>query len=488
MLNDRLAEIDLAVREMSKSFGALRDELTSSDLLLQRPRLQQGLQRLAEKSDALVRLSAGPINSQPLSELKSSSSDAEDVKGIIHGTDESEGTSSLPDVSSDVIGGSPDEFNALYSSTSNTSIGGDDFVNNTNSHHQRAKVAGMGMTTLSPYNQMLQAPVPPTTYSFLESSFSCRLRRHYLEYSYRLLSDPRADPRDVLRVFCFSLGFRSRPTMLDRFQTALSRSKIDDHRTATPSNNSNNSSFPIAIPPTYHIGNAGTHFPQNRDQQAYPLSKFIGPWPFHLADIPHEKSSIDELQLSRGITGEWFDANDIEGYLHSMGVPIDAQSSFVAVPSPPSSLSEASSSPPAPSSIIDPFASSTTNSIPIDPSISANGAFESSFNIGMDVDLDMNMNMNMNMDFLAAMAEPEKLSSQPGFAEYPFSSMSAAIPPGAMPFTADDNNIKSNININTNNNYNYNNTSTRILDVAVFIDREHSLPPIPYPKKKKQPC
>lgn len=88
--------------------------------------------------------------------------------------------------------------------------------------------------------------------------------------------------------------------------------------------------------PFFHIGGAGMHYPR-KDQQGnpiyppnmHPAVKAFGPIPFYLAETPHEKKSVDDLLAAIGFDGEWFDSNDVEGFLREKGIFLDGHSSFV---------------------------------------------------------------------------------------------------------------------------------------------------------------
>jgi hypothetical protein len=456
---------------MSKTFGSFRDELVSSGVLLQHLGMKQSLQRLAEKSDALVTLSRADSSGKSPDVEADADADV-DVDVDAEGVD-SASTSSVPDAATilpTVIGDSP-EYNALYASTNAPFASPLPYQPAAASMEMISSSSLPSLPSLYPHNQQpsLPAQLPlPTSYSFHESSFVRRLRRHCMEYGYRLLSDTRTDPREVSRMFRFSLGFRNCETMLARFCAALSRSNIDDRYTQT---SGDNSIAHVSIPPYYHVGNAGTHFPPSNPSsssspmnsssstETYPVSKFIGPWSFHFADLPHNKTSIEELLVSKGMGGEWFDANDVDGYLKAMGISIDAHSAYVTVPGPsiedaaessgsssgnsptsfPSSQSQSQSQPQ--SSIgmpIDPFLDSSTSAS------STNGNTALQFSL---FDIDMNINID---DLLAPLPESEK----PFQPEYPLNMQSFD------PFTPN----------NTTNNTKQN--TPRILDVERFLDRK----------------
>ncbi|KAF3391036.1 hypothetical protein DPV78_011359 [Talaromyces pinophilus] len=366
-LSKRLSELDAAIRDMNTSVGNFRDELMGSGLLLQHSPLTYGLQKLVHKSDALVKLSAGneeyeSANTSPMDETVSNNSSSLEAGDALFVDQSPEITENL------------DKFNfPLYSSTDNTSSINFDslfqgyeldavqqpqqapttLTENANTQLVPSSFAEPfpqdltnTNTNSSSWLQHNTIP-PPSTYSFHESSFARRLRRQCAEYGYRVLTDPNSDPKDVIRIYRFSLCFKNKDALVDRFWKAITSS--------SPSSSSTTSATPAAA---YTLGNAGIHYPRPQQPipettlssptELYPISKFIGPWAFHQAEAPHEFTSIDEIVSARGMAGDWFDSNDVEGYLREKGIQVDTQASFVTlpddVPSPPLPSSSSSSS------------------------------------------------------------------------------------------------------------------------------------------------
>ncbi|EEA18825.1 hypothetical protein TMatcc_010631 [Talaromyces marneffei ATCC 18224] len=352
-LSKRLSELDASIREMNTTVGSFRDELMSSGLLLQHTSLTYGWQRLVQKSDALVKLSAAnqeyeSANTSPMDETASSNSSSFGVSDALFVDQPLDITENL------------DEFNfPLYTSNDNaSSINFDSLFQSydlgTVQQPQQAPTTLTGNTDLqlvpsSIAESFPQDPIntnttvwlqpstitPPATYSFHESSFAGRLRRQCAEYAYRLLTDPNTDPKEILRTYRFSLCFKNKQALIERFWKAI---------TAPPSSASDIGTTTGAA--EYTVGNAGFHYPLQQPtsnpqttttttpppRELYPVSKFIGPWPFHQADAPHDFTSINEVISARGMVGEWFDSNDVEGYLREKGIQVDTQASFVTLP------------------------------------------------------------------------------------------------------------------------------------------------------------
>lgn len=190
----------------------------------------------------------------------------------------------------------------------------------------------------------------PLTYSHNESSLARRLARQCAEYGYRLLTDPNTDPKDILYTYRFSLSFRSKQALTERFWNAITSAALTPN--AVPSSKSSTNTS-LSTSPRYTLGNAGMHYsrplPANQATTSpatttapvtalYPFSKFIGPWAFHQAAAPHDCTTLEEIVATRGMGGEWFDSNDVEGYLREKGIYVDTYASFVTLPE--SSVSE----------------------------------------------------------------------------------------------------------------------------------------------------
>ncbi|KUL86802.1 hypothetical protein ZTR_04848 [Talaromyces verruculosus] len=358
-LSKRLSELDAAIRDMNTSVGNFRNELMGSGFLLQQSPLTYDLQSLVQKSDALVKLSAGneefeSANTSPMDETVSNNSSSLEAGDALFVDQSPEITENL------------DEFNfPLYTSTDNTSSINFDslfqgydlhsvqqpqqapttLTENTNTQLVPSSFAEPFLQDLTNTNtnstSWLQHNTipPPSTYSFHESSFARRLRRQCAEYGYRVLTDPNSDPKDVIRIYRFSLCFKNKDALIDRFWKAIT------------SSSSTTSATPAAA---YTLGNAGIHYPRPQQPipettlssptELHPITKFIGPWAFHQAEAPHEYTSIDEIVSARGMAGDWFDSNDVEGYLREKGIQVDTQASFVTLPDDVPSSSSSSSS------------------------------------------------------------------------------------------------------------------------------------------------
>jgi hypothetical protein len=172
----------------------------------------------------------------------------------------------------------------------------------------------------SPPPALLRSPtksmtIPsPYTYSFQETTFARRLQRAALERGFHLLSNAELRPAAFNRVFKLSLLYHSREKLLAKFRKALTNTSEEPLETLQT--------------PFIHLGGAGLHYNTGRVRNGYTVT----PGPLYQqarlesADSPGVTVDID-LDLNE-YEGQWFDSNDVEGYLEEKGIRIDPQSTF----------------------------------------------------------------------------------------------------------------------------------------------------------------
>jgi hypothetical protein len=154
----------------------------------------------------------------------------------------------------------------------------------------------------------------PYTYSFQETTFARRLQRAALERGFHLLSNADLRPAAFNRVFKLSLLYHSREKLLAKFRKALTNTSEEPLETLQT--------------PFIHLGGAGLHYNTGRVQNGY----IVKPGPLYRqarlesADSPGVSLDID-FDLNE-YEGQWFDSNDVEGYLEEKGLRIDPQSTF----------------------------------------------------------------------------------------------------------------------------------------------------------------
>ncbi|CAG8248906.1 unnamed protein product [Penicillium nalgiovense] len=165
----------------------------------------------------------------------------------------------------------------------------------------------------------------PDSYSFLESSFTRRLKRSSLEHAFRIFSDMRSDPLEVFRIFRLVPCFRDRAKMYPYFRDLVTSER--------------GNSLEIYTLPFYCIGGAGTHY-ATKDGEGNPIypskmrhpRRILGTLP--MSGIPGDQNSVYQTQSHLelcGFGGQWFDCRDVEGYLRERGVDLDGPGSFPTV-------------------------------------------------------------------------------------------------------------------------------------------------------------
>lgn len=160
----------------------------------------------------------------------------------------------------------------------------------------------------------IKALAAPYTYSFQESTFARRLQRASIERAFHLVTSAETRPSVFLRVFRLSLLYHTRETLQVKFRRALSKTTEEPLETFQT--------------PFIHLGGAGTHYNTGRIRNGYivkpgALQKHATlestESPGALMDIDFDMSEYE---------GEWFDSNDVEGYLNEKGLYINPQSTF----------------------------------------------------------------------------------------------------------------------------------------------------------------
>ena len=165
---------------------------------------------------------------------------------------------------------------------------------------------------------------PPKSYNFHESSFARRLMRSALERAYRLLIKPSLDGDNIFRYAKCTFTWSNQERCFAMIQQALAN-------TAQESLENWNA-------PLLHIGDAGLHYPRTGiDAGASPPPGWdarapIGPHPYVQATTPVDQSlSAEQVAHLFGLDGEWFDSSDVECYLRTKGLFLNAHSSFVEI-------------------------------------------------------------------------------------------------------------------------------------------------------------
>jgi hypothetical protein len=166
-----------------------------------------------------------------------------------------------------------------------------------------------------------QSQLPlPSTHSYHEFSFARRIQRGAIEMGLRLITT--ADPSDkrYQRVFGFSLLYESKEAIearLKRLHNTSTKETLQEWRA-----------------PFVHVGGSGTYYPMHEsDVNGELIPKFrtgysMGPFSSQVSQV--QDLLDDDMKCSLpGFEGEFFDPNDVEGYLRGRGLDIPPAADFV---------------------------------------------------------------------------------------------------------------------------------------------------------------
>ena len=165
----------------------------------------------------------------------------------------------------------------------------------------------------------------PYTFSFQETTFARRLLRASLEKAYHLLTDPRANPEVIHKVFRFSFCYSRSKTVTDQLRARLMRTK--------------NESLEYWEAPRWHLGGAGLHYSRAPlDGNSQPPARWwaaqpMGPSrPFDDVETPAAAARDPELLAKlTNADGMWLDPSDVEHYLRTKGLFLDGHSSVAEI-------------------------------------------------------------------------------------------------------------------------------------------------------------
>lgn len=168
----------------------------------------------------------------------------------------------------------------------------------------------------------------PSSYSIQETSFARRLLRQSLESAFRLMTNPNSFRRDVLRLCKFTFFFSKSQRIIEHLQALMLRTARED--------------LELWEAPQLHLGGAGLHYPRvgldgidSSPPEWWAAGAPIGPRRPVEPETPVSKElNMTQIIELAGFDGEWFDSNDVEQYLRSKGLYLDAQSSWVEIEVP----------------------------------------------------------------------------------------------------------------------------------------------------------
>ncbi|RAO67344.1 uncharacterized protein BHQ10_003356 [Talaromyces amestolkiae] len=334
----QLSERDDVILRMKKAFDLLQARLMESDMLTICPRLEGPMMEMERGFEALGQM-ANDSGSAAAPGIESGQVNMPDIEtGVVNPNQQRQWMS--PDFGSD----SSDPFDPLnqptypvYGTTAPTQTF--DMQQQYPDTYQQYTGRAVPMTTMNEIS--LPAPAyipPPTSYSFQETTFARRLMRICVERAHDVLVSGGLSTLSPKEARVFKLAYRiwSRDYLVQKFQMALTG--ISDL-------------YDPSVP-FLPLGGAGTHYMRespppisqsmssssamnydHHNQQHLPAEYLAtsGPLTTHTAHIRHNgpDTSLIGIVSSLGLLddgSEWFDAQDIDGYLQDMGIRLEPHS------------------------------------------------------------------------------------------------------------------------------------------------------------------
>ncbi|KAF1810719.1 hypothetical protein P152DRAFT_451072 [Eremomyces bilateralis CBS 781.70] len=353
-LKKQVSDLQSIIEEMNKSFLNFNDTAVNLGILQAKPELAQALRNATEQFITLAK-TANSGDEENGDDAETPESNASKTKSsqdsaAISGGDREPPKEPTPQKQRTVDIGmgytktfydasssprpsnleSHDAFPLTGSPDQNFVQSNDASITTSNNYNLTQYHAFMPSPPGSPLGMALDAwhktvSVPqPLTFSFNETTFARRLHRAAIESGYQLLAN--ADVRTTLfkHVFKLSLLYNTPEQIFLKFRSILLREPT--------------ASLEFWQTPFIHLGGAGTHYPRRDETGA-----LIGPknsW--QVRSIGPMRSKIGRARLEsgqgagdagidldlEGFDGEWFDSNDVQGYLEEKGIFIQPRASF----------------------------------------------------------------------------------------------------------------------------------------------------------------
>lgn len=332
-LNHRVADLERTISEMNQIVAGFRETATASGLHEIEPRLAQSLQAVTLRFNDIASRTAPSQAKRALAQgpnLSARTYGAAETQDIIvaanateSGTDENaprERRTERPIASpwGYVFGteqGQDGKGGESYDT--NTSSAPHDDENKPLSDNLSASDESCSLVLLS-----TKRMASPVTYSFRESTFARRLLRAAYERAYRVLMDPIRNGKTIQEMCRYTFCFNNFENIRRWVADAVARTDRESLEL-----------WPVTSP---HLGGAGLHYPRTS------LDADGGATPSVCADkaltLPRRSltpqtplpdwMTVDQIIKHTGFQGEWFDPNDVEHYLKSKGVIVDANSSW----------------------------------------------------------------------------------------------------------------------------------------------------------------
>jgi hypothetical protein len=163
-------------------------------------------------------------------------------------------------------------------------------------------VSGTQVVSLDPYNHPI-----------LDATFSHRLHRACLKRALRVITNPGSYQGHTPCGLRFMLCFSNQRQLFSHFQE-LSKHNIGE-------------SLEDWNYPFFRIGGAGTHYPRLDDQgkslhylNVHSPAKALQLALPRMGKASNKGESVEKMLKTMGLEGDWFDAHDVEQYVHEKGI------------------------------------------------------------------------------------------------------------------------------------------------------------------------
>ncbi|KAK2855621.1 hypothetical protein FQN49_005010 [Arthroderma sp. PD_2] len=349
-LSQRVIELETNMQEVREAFLAFNDEALRTGALSSHPRLAQQLRMTAKRvmslAPEILRRDKSPDNVGGSDEcLPHPTTTAEGsghlALGSTHDTDFNDGE--CQNLANEVFyfGREPSSLNNgdgflytntipanishLYAPAKNDAITSIGVLPVSNPCLEGAGISGCTIPSPRSSGSHLFNRDLRFTYSHQEANFARRLHRRSLEFGYTLLTNPGTRPEHLTRKFRLTFYLIKRSRLLNSYNTLLQR------RADEP--------LEFLEKPYFCVGKAGMHYPRRDDlgNDIFPpniqsLDQIFGTLHSQSGETPKFKS-VEEFLEKLGFGGDWFDCQDVEGYLKTKGIHLGNLSTFVEIPS-----------------------------------------------------------------------------------------------------------------------------------------------------------
>ncbi|KAK0122689.1 hypothetical protein ONS96_009725 [Cadophora gregata f. sp. sojae] len=176
-------------------------------------------------------------------------------------------------------------------------------------------------------------PSLPRTHAYNEFTFARRIQRGAIERAFRLITSKTVSPEVFDRAFGLTLMYETRENLEARLRRAITKTNKD--------------ALSQWKNPFVHIGGSGTFYPDSdpsNDDLRPKLRTGFSIGPFSPAATDARDLFREDMRCNLpGYEGQFFDSNDVEGYLRGRGLDIPPSADFITAEVDISVLTEAGS-------------------------------------------------------------------------------------------------------------------------------------------------